>query len=115
MSGLRAVQMLEIPGLYYVSTAIIGYRGERIIAQSIIPGILNNQELGMLSEYGTIDDRKTISSNPEFHEIMKQVADKLNIQVNKIRDGEDREVEIAGSVEIKGIRGTDKRCYLVDL
>jgi len=27
----------------------------------------------------------------------------------------DNEVEIAGCVEIKGIRGTDKRCYIVDL
>jgi len=35
--------------------------------------------------------------------------------VNKIIDGEGREVEIAGCVEIKGIRGTDKRCYVVDL
>jgi hypothetical protein len=24
-------------------------------------------------------------------------------------------VEIAGCVEIKGIKGTDKRCYIVDL
>ena len=30
-------------------------------------------------------------------------------------DGAGKEVEIAGSVEVKGIRGTDKRCYLVDL
>lgn len=30
-------------------------------------------------------------------------------------DGAGKQVEIAGSVEVKGIRGTDKRCYLVDL
>jgi protein TIF31 len=47
--------------------------------------------------------------------MMKQVADKMNLQVNKIIDGSDQEVEIAGCVEIKGIRGTDKRCYIVDL
>lgn len=46
---------------------------------------------------------------------MKIVAEKLNIQVNKVFDGENKEVEIAGCVEIKGIRGTDKRCYIVDL
>lgn len=46
---------------------------------------------------------------------MKQVCTKMNIQVNKLIDGEDKEVEIAGCVEIKGIRGTDKRCYVVDL
>jgi protein TIF31 len=47
--------------------------------------------------------------------MMKQVAEKMNLQVNKIIDGADKEVEIAGCVEIKGIRGTDKRCYIVDL
>ncbi len=47
--------------------------------------------------------------------MMKIVAEKLNIQVNKVLDGEGKEVEIAGCVEIKGIKGTDKRCYIVDL
>jgi protein TIF31 len=46
---------------------------------------------------------------------MIKVADNMNIQVNKVKDGEDKEVEIAGCVEIKGIRGTDKRKYIVDL
>lgn len=39
----------------------------------------------------------------------------MNIQVNKLIDCHGNEVEIAGCVEIKGIRGTDKRCYIVDL
>lgn len=47
--------------------------------------------------------------------MMLKVCDKMNIQVNTLIDGTGREVEIAGCVEIKGIRGTDKRCYVVDL
>ena len=47
--------------------------------------------------------------------MMKIVAEKMNLQVNKVFDGEGKEVEIAGCVEIKGIKGTDKRCYIVDL
>jgi hypothetical protein len=39
----------------------------------------------------------------------------LNIKVVKVIDGNEKEVEIAGSVEVKGIKGTDKRSYLVDL
>lgn len=68
-----------------------------------------------LAEYGTVDDQKTIHSNENFHKMMKIVAEKMNIQVNKVFDGEGKEVEIAGCVEIKGIKGTDKRCYIVDL
>jgi hypothetical protein len=39
----------------------------------------------------------------------------LSLRTLKVLDSENKEVEIAGSVEVKGIRGTDKRCYLVDL
>jgi hypothetical protein len=45
---------------------------------------------------------------------MVQVAEKMNIQVNKCIDGAGNESEIAGCVELKGIRGSDKRCYIVD-
>ena len=71
--------------------------------------------MSSLAEYGTVDEQKTIQSNEQFHDLMKQVATKLGIQINKIVDAEGKEVEIAGCVEIKGIRGTDKRCYVVDL
>lgn len=115
MTGLRSLQFLEIDNLYYLATAVIHYRGHRIIAQSIIPGILNNSDLASLAEYGTVDEQKSIQSHPEFHEMMKQVCSKMNIQVNSLKDQSGKEVEIAGCVEIKGIRGTDKRCYIVDL
>ncbi len=39
----------------------------------------------------------------------------MNIKVTKVIDGSGSEVEIAGSIEVKGIKGTDKRNYLVDL
>ena len=76
---------------------------------------MNNSDLTSLAEYGTVDEQKTIRSAEEFHDKMKQVCDKLNIQVNKLVDGDGKEIEIAGCVEVKGIRGTDKRCYVVDL
>ena len=115
MTGLRNLQLLEIEGLNYLATTVVNYRGHRVICQSIIPGILNNSELASLAEYGTVDDQKTIQSNEEFHAMMKQVAEKMNIPENKVLDGEGKEIDIAGCVEIKGIRGTDKRRYIVDL
>lgn len=42
-------------------------------------------------------------------------GENMGLRVCKVVDGQDKEVEIAGSIEVKGIRGTDKRCYLVDL
>lgn len=115
MTGLKNLQLLEVEGLNYLATTVVHYRGHRIICQSIIPGILNNSELASLAEYGTVDDQKTIQANEEFHAMMSKVAENMNIQTNKVKDGEGKEVEIAGCVEIKGIRGTDKRRYIVDL
>lgn len=68
-----------------------------------------------LAEYGSVDENKTIYASEHFHGLMKKVCEQLNIKVNKVIDGVGKEVEIAGSVEVKGIKGTDKRNYLVDL
>jgi hypothetical protein len=46
---------------------------------------------------------------------MQKVSENLNIKSNKVLDGDNKEIEIAGSIDIKGIRGTDKRSYVVDL
>ena len=102
--------------MHILATAQINYKGHRIIAQSIIPGILNNSDLSTLAEYGSVDEGKTVTSKPEFHELMKKVCSHLNIETCKVKDPSGSQpVEIAGSSEIKGIRGTDRRRYLVDL
>lgn len=47
---------------------------------------------------------------------MVKVAESLSIKVNKVIDPSNQnKVEIAGSIEVKGIRGADKRAYIVDL
>lgn len=94
---------------------IIQYRGQRLLAQSIIPGILNNSDMASLAEYGTVDEQKTINFSQPFHDLISQFAEKMFIATCKVEDKSGNQVEIAGSVEIKGIRGTDKRAYLVDL
>lgn len=113
--GLRALQILDVEGLHLLATCIVNYKGHRVIAQSIIPGILNNNDLTSLAEYGSVDEQKTIYASPHFHSLMTKVCDQMNIKVTKVIDGSGKEVEIAGSVEVKGIKGTDKRNYLVDL
>lgn len=68
-----------------------------------------------MAEYGSVDENKTIYASEHFHGLMKKVCEHLSIKVNKVIDGSGKEVEIAGSVEVKGIKGTDKRNYIVDL
>lgn len=77
---------------------------------------MNNNDLSSLAEYGTVDDKKTIVANENFHAMMLKVAEALKIKTNKVKDPSgDKSVEIAGSIEVKGIKGSDKRNYVVDL
>ena len=77
---------------------------------------MNNNDLASLAEYGSVDEHKTIYASEHFHGLMKKLCtDHLALRTIKVLDSQAKEVEIAGSVEVKGIRGTDKRCYLVDL
>lgn len=76
---------------------------------------MNNNDLASLAEYGSVDEQKTIYASEQFHALMKKVCEHLNIKVSKVIDGSGNQIEIAGSTEVKGIKGTDKRNYLVDL
>lgn len=113
--GLRTLQVIDIDGLHIIATCHVNYKGFRVIAQSIIPGILTNTDQSSLTEYGSVDDGKTIHNSEEFNELMKKLCEHLSIKECTVVDGEGKEHTIAGSIDIKGIRGTDKRKYLLDL
>lgn len=69
-----------------------------------------------MAEYGTVDEKKAVTANPEFHKQMLEIAQKLSIKVNKVIDPLSGDaIEIAGSTEVKGIKGSDKRHYIVDM
>lgn len=53
---------LEIKDLHVLHMVQVEYRGRRVIAQCIIPGILTADQL-QCSQYGSIDDGKTITNN----------------------------------------------------
>jgi protein TIF31 len=94
----------------------VKYKGYRLICQSIVPGILNNNDLSKLAEYGPVEDKKNYSNSEEFHELMLKVAEALNIKTSTIVDkGTNKNVELASSSDVRGIRGTDQRCYLVEM
>jgi protein TIF31 len=69
--GLKSLNLLEIDGLHILATCVTHYKGHRVTSQSIIPGILNNNDLASLAEYGIVDEKKEhIKSNEEFHKLM---------------------------------------------
>lgn len=55
--------------MHTILTAVIDYRGHRVVGQSIIPGILTNEKVSQVV-YGSMDNGKTIARDDEFHQLV---------------------------------------------
>ena len=73
-------QLIRIrpPGLHLLHTILVFYRGHRIIAQTILPGLLST-ELSVLTQYGSVDENKSIHNNPGFHKLLLPICRKLGL------------------------------------
>jgi len=115
--GVRAFNTVDVDKLYTVATAIVDYRGYRVVAQSIIPGLftgLLQNESATIVSYGSIDN-KEIKSDKSFHELMKTAADRLHLKEHLVSDEKGEKHLISGPVDAKGIKGSDGRRYILDL
>ncbi|XP_026662154.2 clustered mitochondria protein-like isoform X2 [Phoenix dactylifera] len=114
LKGTKAYQEADVPGLYNLAMAIIDYRGYRVVAQSIIPGILQGDKSDSLL-YGSVDNGKKICWDESFHSKVVEVAKRLHLKEHAVLDGSGNVVKIAAPVECKGIIGSDNRHYVLDL
>ncbi|XP_019401109.1 PREDICTED: clustered mitochondria protein homolog isoform X1 [Crocodylus porosus] len=114
LNGVRTYSAVDVEGLYTLGTVVVDYRGYRVTAQSIIPGILEReQEQSVI--YGSIDFGKTVVSHPKYLELLEKTSRPLKIQKHKVLNDKNEEVELCSSVECKGIIGNDGRHYILDL
>ncbi|KAI3984330.1 hypothetical protein MKX01_011284 [Papaver californicum] len=114
LKGTKAYQEADVPGLYNLAMAIIDYRGHRVVAQSIIPGILQGDKSDSLL-YGSVDNGKKICWNETFHSKVLEAAKRLHLKEHTVLDTSGNAVKLAALVECKGIVGSDDRHYLLDL
>lgn len=56
---------MDLQGLYTLGTVVIDYRGYRVTAQSIIPGILEREQEQSVV-YGSIDFGKTVITHEQY-------------------------------------------------
>ncbi|XP_066455723.1 clustered mitochondria protein homolog isoform X1 [Eleutherodactylus coqui] len=114
LNGVRTYNAVDVEGLYTLGTVVVDYRGYRVTAQSIIPGILEReQEQSVI--YGSIDFGKTVVSHPKYLELLEKTSRPLKILKHKVLNDKEEEVELCSSVECKGIIGNDGRHYILDL
>lgn len=104
--------MYDIKDFYFSLNCIVQYKGLRVHAQVITPGVIFNSE--HLVEYGE-GEEGVIKYNETFHEEYKTFCNKLNLREIKVTDKNEKEYQLLGNPEIKGVRGVDKRKYLFDL
>lgn len=93
---------------------VIDYRGYRVTAQSIIPGILEREQEQSVV-YGSIDFGKTVVTHPKYLELLGKAGQQLKVFQHSVLNDKDEEVELCSSVECKGIIGNDGRHYILDL
>jgi len=101
LRGVMELARAEVDGLHTLATAVIDFMGKRIIAQSIIPGILHGEAASSLV-YGSVDHGSTVYWNEHMHELMSKVAKSLHIAESVIAVPEfDEEAEAAELAALK--------------
>ncbi|XP_058055311.1 clustered mitochondria protein homolog [Anopheles bellator] len=114
LHGVRVYSAVDVEGLYTLGTVVIDYRGYRVTAQSIIPGILEREQEQSVV-YGSIDFGKTVLSHPKYLELLNSAGKHLKILPHCVYNDREESIELCSSVECKGIIGNDGRHYILDL
>ncbi|XP_046389618.1 clustered mitochondria protein homolog isoform X2 [Ischnura elegans] len=114
LQGVRVYSAVDPQGLYTLGTVVIDYRGYRVTAQSIIPGILEREQEQSVV-YGSIDFGRTVVSHPKYLELLSKAGQQLKILPHSVLNEKGEVFELCSSVECKGIIGNDGRHYILDL
>ena len=116
VTGVRAVNQLDIHNLYTPGTIVVDYLGKRIVGQSIVPGIFKQREPGEHQiDYGGVEGRDVVTENEAFVPLFEKLSKALHVKKHPVWDKDDKRHDLEGSVETKGLLGTDGRKYVLDL
>lgn len=112
--GVNIVTELDLEGICTLGTTLVDYKGNRIMCQTIVPGIFRPEE--NLIVYGTLDSGKRIVAEKDFHEKISSLAKAWNYAEHNVLSHQDNEMKkIYLSKDCKGLKATDGRFYLLDL
>ena len=116
VTGVKAVNQLDIQGLFTPGTVVVDYLGKRIVGQSIVPGIFKQREPGEHQiDYGGVEGRDVVTENETFVPVFEKLSKALHVKKHSVWDKESKKHDLEGSVETKGLLGTDGRKYVLDL
>lgn len=114
--GIKAVNQLDIAGLFTPGTVVVDYLGKRVVGQSIVPGIFKQREPGEHQiDYGGVEGKEVVAEHPDFVPVFEKLSKALRVKKHAVWDKEGKRHDLEGSVETKGLLGTDGRKYVLDL
>ena len=113
-SSLPWVLQADVENLYTLATVVVSYGGQRLIAQSIIPGILHGEHVST-HLYGSVDYGGSVAWDEGFHAPLCAAGKALHLKEHTVRDEAGKEAQLCSPMECKGIRGSDGRQYILDV
>lgn len=114
--GVRMVNQLDIDGLFTPGTVVVDYLGKRLVGQSIVPGIFKQRDPGENQiDYGAVDGKDVVAADEKFVPVFEKLSKALRVKKHAVWDKDGKRHELEGSVETKGLLGTDGRKYVLDL
>jgi protein TIF31 len=114
--GVRMVNQLDIDELFTPGTVVVDYLGKRIVGQSIVPGIFKQREPGENQiDYGAVDGKEVVAADEKFIPVFEKLSKALKVKKHPVWDKDGNCHVLEGSVETKGLLGTDGRKYVLDL
>ena len=116
VQGVKAVNQLDINGLFTPGTVVVDYLGKRIVGQSIVPGIFKQREPGEYQiDYGGVEGKEVVATMEGFVQPFSELSKSTRVKRHAVWDKEGKKHELEASVETKGLLGTDGRKYVLDL
>ncbi|RKP13274.1 clustered mitochondria-domain-containing protein, partial [Piptocephalis cylindrospora] len=122
-AGVTLLNNVDPPGLSSIGTVVVDYKGERVVAQTIVPGIFQKQEQAVI--YGAIEgeegEKEIIVGDASMHDLLQPLAKSLHLREREVESSQGKEGEDVGkvklwtSVDVKGLQGTDGRKYILDM
>jgi protein TIF31 len=125
LRNVTALLSMEKRKVNTLATALVDYQGRRIVAQGIMPGILQGDQLSRVV-VGAVERGQELKVDDDACKLLEDIGEELWIAKRSIPSvpipasggepgGEGQAVELCGPAEIKCIEGADGRRYLLEV
>lgn len=122
IAAVRLLNRVDADSVCNLLSCVVDFLGERVVCQAPVPGIFADHvdAEGNPADkvaYGYLIESDTVHADKDFETILKPVAEAFHLKPHSVElaSGSKAESPLLTSKDIKGIKGTDGRKYVIDL